>query len=139
MQVIWQQSHQPLQSEIVAKNYAIASNAVEAQTQPFEPNTIYFHGKPLSLDVVILGVLGTSFFLWAVLYKRMFPAKETDSPHTNSQANLTIQCKNCQFYSPNFYLHCAVHPSRVLKLDAIECPDYCPKSNPSHRGSWQRK
>jgi uncharacterized membrane protein YciS (DUF1049 family) len=37
-----------------------------------------------------------------------------------------VQCKNCQFFSSNRYLKCAVQPSLVLTKEAESCPDYCP-------------
>ncbi len=35
-----------------------------------------------------------------------------------------VPCKNCRFFTDNQYLKCAVHPSTVLKQQAINCPDY---------------
>lgn len=39
----------------------------------------------------------------------------------------TMPCLSCQFYSNNPYLPCAVHPSRALKAEAIDCSDYSSK------------
>ena len=38
-----------------------------------------------------------------------------------------VPCNNCRFFTNNQYLKCAVHPSTVLKQQAINCPDYWPQ------------
>lgn len=38
-----------------------------------------------------------------------------------------VPCKNCQFFSNNHYLKCAVKPDVVLTEEAINCAEYCPK------------
>lgn len=38
-----------------------------------------------------------------------------------------VPCKNCQFYSNNNYLKCAVNPSLVLTEEAKNCSEYSPK------------
>jgi uncharacterized protein YjbI with pentapeptide repeats len=43
-----------------------------------------------------------------------------------------VPCRNCRFYTGNHYLLCTVHPSTVLKEEAINCPDYCPKNGKLH-------
>ncbi|HAZ49912.1 MAG TPA: hypothetical protein DDW76_37120 [Cyanobacteria bacterium UBA11369] len=35
-----------------------------------------------------------------------------------------VPCKNCQYFSGNFYLKCAVHPNTVLTKEASNCADY---------------
>jgi hypothetical protein len=42
-------------------------------------------------------------------------------PVTPSQPS---PCHKCRFFNQNFYLGCAVHPSKVLKPEAHDCPDY---------------
>ena len=37
-----------------------------------------------------------------------------------------VRCKNCQFFSNNRYLKCAIQPSIVLTKEAENCADYCP-------------
>lgn len=38
-----------------------------------------------------------------------------------------VPCNNCQFFSSNAFLKCAVQPSIVLTEQANNCSDYCPK------------
>jgi hypothetical protein len=38
-----------------------------------------------------------------------------------------VPCKNCRFYSNNHYLKCAVQPSIVLTIEAINCSEYSPQ------------
>ncbi len=35
-----------------------------------------------------------------------------------------VPCRNCQFYSNNVHLKCAVNPSIVLTEEAFNCTDY---------------
>ena len=37
-----------------------------------------------------------------------------------------VPCKNCRFFSYNYYLKCAVNPSAVLTEEAINCSEYSP-------------
>ncbi|MDF2386491.1 hypothetical protein JMG10_33815 [Nostoc ellipsosporum NOK] len=37
-----------------------------------------------------------------------------------------VPCKNCQFYSNNNYLKCAVQPSIVMTEEAKDCSEYSP-------------
>ncbi|MDM9379154.1 hypothetical protein QUB80_00330 [Chlorogloeopsis sp. ULAP01] len=41
--------------------------------------------------------------------------------------NHQIPCNKCKFFKNNRYLQCAVHPTKVLNPEAIDCPDYLPK------------
>lgn len=40
-----------------------------------------------------------------------------------------VPCKNCQFFSNNHYLKCAVKPDIVLTQEAINCHEYSPKKS----------
>ncbi len=38
-------------------------------------------------------------------------------------------CSNCRFFTNNYHLLCAVHPSIVFTKQAFDCSDYHPLSN----------
>lgn len=38
-----------------------------------------------------------------------------------------VPCRNCQFFTNNPYLKCAVHPSTALTDQALNCSDYSPQ------------
>lgn len=38
-----------------------------------------------------------------------------------------VPCKNCQYYSSNHYLKCAIKPSIVMTEEAKNCSEYSPK------------
>lgn len=40
-----------------------------------------------------------------------------------------LPCKNCQFYSHNHYLKCAVQPCIVMTEEAKNCAEYSPKND----------
>ncbi len=47
-----------------------------------------------------------------------------------------IPCKNCRYFSKNYYLKCAVHPSTVLTKEAINCCDYHPQDKKTVKFPW---
>jgi hypothetical protein len=38
-----------------------------------------------------------------------------------------LPCRNCQYFTNNHFLKCAVRPSTALTEEAMNCPDYCSK------------
>lgn len=50
-----------------------------------------------------------------------------------------VPCKNCQYYSSNHYLKCAVQPSLVMTEEAKNCSEYSPnKSKNSPKNLFDR-
>lgn len=45
-----------------------------------------------------------------------------------------IPCGSCLFFSRNPHLRCAVHPSKALTKQAIDCTDYAFNPNPEQPG-----
>lgn len=39
-----------------------------------------------------------------------------------------VPCTKCHYFKTNRHLSCAVHPTRVLKPEAHDCPDFWPRS-----------
>jgi hypothetical protein len=76
------------------------------------------------VEIFILVGLGCVLFMYLSLSKKLLPIR---SLHQSSPQSKPIACKNCRFYSPNFYVQCAVHPSKVMKPEAVNCSDYCHK------------
>jgi hypothetical protein len=42
-----------------------------------------------------------------------------------------VPCRNCRFFTNNYYLKCAVHPHTALTKQAVDCPDYSPQDEES--------
>ncbi|MCL1472490.1 hypothetical protein LAY57_17640 [Argonema antarcticum A004/B2] len=40
-----------------------------------------------------------------------------------------IPCPGCRFFTNDYRLKCTVRPGVANSEDAIDCPDYCPKTN----------
>jgi len=122
---------------VAAKNHTVETTAHESQFQPSELSTASSNRNLLSSELLSLAIFGVFVFLYVILYRKVFDPKEMRTPY---QYRLSIPCKHCRFYSPNSYLQCAVHPSRVLKFDAVHCPDYCPRyDDGSYRNPSSRK
>ncbi|AFY79529.1 MAG: hypothetical protein IGR93_13590 [Hydrococcus sp. C42_A2020_068] len=65
--------------------------------------------------------------LVAVLLKRLMFLKAFDEQSTTAKRDRQVPCTKCHFFNNNFYLKCAVHPSKVLTSEARDCSDYCPR------------
>lgn len=62
---------------------------------------------------------------------------------TSVKQGQRVPCKNCRYYSNNFYLKCAVRPSDALTDRAADCSDFCQKppheeSTPQTKRSFRR-
>lgn len=80
-------------------------------------------GAMLLAPIYFLAFTGALIFL-----KRSKSHKAAQNRNTTLKRLNQIPCRNCQFFKENQYLKCAVHPSTVLKEEAINCPDYCPQN-----------
>lgn len=94
---------------------------VRAESNETEPEVAFVPDYtlfwiPLGFMMVwIIIVLMTSDF-WTVARHGILSVKHLQQ----------VPCKSCQFFKNNPYLQCAVHPSRALTAEAVNCSDYCP-------------
>jgi hypothetical protein len=88
-------------------------------------------------QILSIGLLGVGLIGIVVLLKVI--ALKLTAEHKQVIATLKcadkVPCRNCQFFSNNSYLKCAVHPSTVLKDTAIDCSDYRPKTSNTTKDS----
>jgi hypothetical protein len=80
----------------------------------------------LSIGLLGVGVIGMALLLRVIALKLSTEHKQVIETLKYTDK---VPCRNCQFFSNNSYLKCAVHPSTVLKDTAIDCSDYCPKTS----------
>lgn len=96
----------------------------ETNSHGLPPNKTPFLGEnflliPIGLFAIAWGILLlTQLDLWKNLRHRITSVKHSHQ----------IPCSNCQFFNRNPYLKCAIHPSKALNEEAIDCADYCPKN-----------
>jgi hypothetical protein len=99
------------------------SDFTETQSTEAPPN------KAIASDVAWL-LLPIWFLIIVIIFT--FAVSELAKAAREGVAHLRYAqrtpCKQCRFFSGNFYLKCAVHPSTVLTEKAVNCPDYCPMS-----------
>jgi hypothetical protein len=83
---------------------------------------------------LFLGLMSIATICWALiaLVRSKSPVFHSSIMIKNrsmaDQISLSqIHCRKCYFFTSNSYVKCAVHPSRVLTEQAINCPDYKPK------------
>ncbi|MBE9019691.1 hypothetical protein IQ272_26880 [Chroococcidiopsidales cyanobacterium LEGE 13417] len=46
-----------------------------------------------------------------------------------------IPCPDCQFFTGDYQLKCALHPHTALSEEAIGCSDFCPQNHCSSKNS----
>jgi hypothetical protein len=116
-----QASHE-WQNQVAATDRRVASVTAEPRVQAPEWDVV---AKNLPFfELSILSLFGTFLLLYLTSFRRTVVSSKEE---TAQPTGVRIPCKRCQFYSSNFYLQCAVHPSKVLKPESADCPDYCGK------------
>ena len=77
------------------------------------------------LLVAFVLVIITTLLKLAEFNKNKARANNNSLNYQNNSPKDTLSpCKNCRFYNDNYYLNCAVNPTKVLKPEANECSDY---------------
>ncbi|HAX77859.1 MAG TPA: hypothetical protein DCY88_18970 [Cyanobacteria bacterium UBA11372] len=89
--------------------------AVNRQDSITEPNQALIYGGSFSLFAILTGTV-----IW--LSKRRIGEKKES--FFNFDRFNKVPCRNCRYFTGNFYLKCAVRPSEVLTKKAINCSDY---------------
>ncbi len=119
----------------VPENYRLHQNAtverninsaelIEVPAKVADPNeTIRIQ------EELLLVPLGCVLAIWALIYLTPFAFwKALRYRIRRVEPSHKIPCSKCQYFQNSPYLQCAVHPSKVLKTEAINCPDYCHNS-----------
>jgi len=79
-------------------------------------------------DVVLLGSSIDFFIGWAILCLMVSIILTVARAEIIALERLhQLPCRNCQFFSKNPYLKCAVHPCIALTKKASNCSDYLPQ------------
>lgn len=69
--------------------------------------------------VILIALAGV-----VVALKRSLTSKVTHTYTPAKKLSPKLPCSNCRFFGSNPYLKCAVHPSKALKAEAMNCSDY---------------
>jgi hypothetical protein len=81
--------------------------------------------RPIVSESSVAIVLLSIFICFLLLSKRWTAMQEDIEYPVDKQSYFTqVPCRNCQFFSNNFYLNCAVNATLVLTKEAINCSDY---------------
>lgn len=76
-----------------------------------------------------LGIILLSGIICFIMLSKSWTARQEDLDEIREIPSFSQSpCRKCQFFSNNFYLKCAVHPTIVLTKEADNCPDYNPKN-----------
>jgi hypothetical protein len=94
----------------------------ETQQQDTQPNGVSLYDVVLTFSSISLIAIVAAVCL-------MVSKMRVDVPNPlgfKIKSSNQVRCKNCRYFSGNFYLKCAVHPATVLTKEASNCPDYSP-------------
>jgi hypothetical protein len=81
-------------------------------------------------DGLILLLWGFSIgFLIVLTVRRFIFSKRASDEESYSSHNRSTSCARCRYFNRNPYIKCAVNPLSVQKIDANDCPDFCPEDN----------
>jgi hypothetical protein len=123
-----------MDSDKIIEQYLAEQNNDVAQTT--QSNLKVENVKPLervSSDFIMLGGFIGFVICWAAIFlmlsKRVRLARKEIA--INIKTLEQIPCKNCNFYSNDPHLKCAVNPSAVMTEKAVDCTDYCTRKNKS--------
>ena len=111
-------------SSLPEEKNLIALSETQSVKEKIEDSSSQIDNANTNLLVIILLLLVILRFVW-LLSKFKLTDKRLSIQHFTQ-----IPCKNCRFLANNQYLKCAVHPSKVLTAQAVNCTDYCSKHKP---------
>lgn len=74
-----------------------------------------------TIPVVFVIVLAFIFFQQVKYRKNLYHQLVTSKRYSS------IPCHKCEFFDNNHHLPCAVQPTLVMSLEAVNCSDYSPK------------
>jgi hypothetical protein len=85
---------------------------------PFSPLNYAFL---IIISFVLLSAIGLTIrgLTWAYRYKRHQQSSSVQPAHQ-------MPCQRCQYFGPNPYLKCAIHPVTVMTEASADCSDYWP-------------
>jgi hypothetical protein len=112
-----------------------SSDGTQVEITPVRTERDLVHLNPRAGEA--LPIVDATLFLlpmglmtvWAIIaFKLSDSFKNTRDRIANASAFSKLPCKNCQYYTNNPYLKCAVNPNSVLTEEALNCSDYSPKN-----------
>jgi hypothetical protein len=98
----------------------------EVQLEEAKPNEVTTSDILITQGGSIIAFIFFSTGLLLTISKRNKITQE-DSITLSTNPHKNLPCRNCQYFSNNHYLKCAIQPSLVMTAEAINCSDYCPK------------
>jgi hypothetical protein len=114
---------QILQTKIAAINKLYQIKQSEVKQDQIQHDGFNFPDLVISLSPL------SFVFIWAIflLILQKIRSNLDDKVVLTINGLQKVPCKNCQFFSNNHYLKCAVQPHLVMTEEAINCCEYLPK------------
>lgn len=100
---------------------------LESNTLPLTEAPINWIIKPKG-EILLVPACFLIITFSLLLARRIGLYKITNKQSEKIHKTHDFPCLNCNFFKDEPYLKCAVHPDKVLKKEAKNCADYCPKT-----------
>lgn len=114
----------PIKRERVNLTQIPSQKSLVKENNNVEPTTIL--GLTVLLTIVFAGIV--TWLQQSEIKKKLRDDQDLNSQGIQKKKYLnSIPCNQCQYFHHNFYLKCAVNPSKVLQPEAKECSDYIPQ------------
>jgi hypothetical protein len=112
--------NEPLTLQTLSQNNVYEVTQIEAQQDAAQVNGISAPHVAIALGSLGLFMIFTVIFIAISKFRAIAP----NELFLKFKRSHQIPCRNCRYFSGNFYLRCAVHPSNVLTEKAVDCADY---------------
>lgn len=125
---------QILQKNLVADENLPGVVRSDVKYEPAKPNQLNIPDVAISLTPLALLISWIVFFVML----RKSQAIVDNKRFFIINGIKKVPCKNCQYYSNNHYLKCAVNPSLVMTEEAKECSEYLLDKSKTHKNIFGR-
>lgn len=109
-------------------NYLHQAGLSESESAQVESDTVQIDNASLPSGELIL--ITSSLVLFGAIALTRLPDiwKGARSKIEKVRSIQQTPCRNCKYFTNNAYLKCAVRPKTAMTEEAINCPDYCSKT-----------
>ncbi|MEA5571093.1 hypothetical protein [Calothrix sp. UHCC 0171] len=114
----------PVPEVSINSSYQNAQNTQTIQTKDANSHQI----KLQNTTIALAGNLIAFILFWVgflAIVSKMRVSLQNRKTSTTQATDINLPCSQCQYFSHNHHLRCAVNPSTVLTEAATNCADYC--------------
>lgn len=118
------QTQQQMVSANTAANTVVYQD-IQSQAQQAPAKREEFTARDIAISLSPIG-FAFSWVIFFIILRKVRTFLDNKMVFTINSSH-RVPCKNCQYFSNNHYLKCAVNPCVVLTEEAQNCSEYSPK------------